>query len=194
MRIGAPEQRLWGGGGELRQANRGKGRGEGSGWGFIGGWLWHGRKGIKALAESVACLVGETAAVACRSGVRHQRGRERKETRGRRKGNGGTNMRGQVAREREGADACGRLTRGRLTAWGQERSEGERGADDACGRGRWSRPKRSGPRCRAMQRAGAEGRADWGGSWATEQAGKEERKRGRGGLGWAASGPGRILG
>ena len=36
-RIGAPKQRLWGGGGELRQANRGKGRGEGSAWVFIGG-------------------------------------------------------------------------------------------------------------------------------------------------------------
>ena len=105
-RIGAPEQRLWGGGGELRQANRGKGRGEGSAWVFIGGRLWRGRKGIEALVESVTCLAGETAAVACRSGGRHQRGRERKETRGRRKGKGTAALTCGARLQREGETTC----------------------------------------------------------------------------------------
>jgi len=59
--IGAPEQRLWGGGGELRQANRGKGRGEGSARVFIGG-------GAAVWKEGRAGRAGEMGRFPCRHG------------------------------------------------------------------------------------------------------------------------------
>ena len=76
---------------------------------------------------------GRASAVACRLGVRRRRAEEGKERGEEGKGtvaaSGGA---GCAARGR--SDACGRLTRGRLTAWGQRAVREKR--SDACGRRR----------------------------------------------------------
>ena len=93
------------GGGELLDASRGK-RGEGMGvrLGFIGRGCcgMEGKERGTAMAfHTGAFHVGATAAVACRSGARHRRGREGKER--------GEEGKGMVAAD----------------GWGRQRDEGE---------------------------------------------------------------------
>jgi len=96
--------------------------------GFIGRGLWRRRKGSRGAGRIRSPALRERWRrwLAVRA-QRHYRGKERKETRGRKEREEdrcGADMRDRQRSEGEAAAACGWLARGRLTAWGQERSEG----------------------------------------------------------------------